>query len=39
MLPDEKDVIEERIDRLDELDDNDLLTADEVADSLGIVLE
>ena len=39
MLSDEKDVIEERIDFLDELGDNDLLTVDEVADSLGIVLE
>ena len=39
MLSDEKDVIEERIDFLDELGDNDLLTVDEVADSLGIVLK
>jgi len=39
MLPGEKAVIEERIGLLDELDDNDLLTVDEVADSLGIVLE
>jgi len=39
MLPDEKDVIEERIDLLDEPDDNDLLTVDAVADNLGIVLE
>lgn len=39
MLPDEKDVIEERIDLFDELDDDELLTVDEAADSLNIVLE
>lgn len=39
MLPDEAAVIAERVDSLDELDDDDYRTTDDVAESLGIDLD
>jgi len=38
MLPDEREVLSERGEALDEADDDDLLTVDEVAADLGIDL-
>jgi len=39
MLPDEREVLPERGQQLEEMDEEDLLTVDEVADNLGIELE
>jgi len=39
MLPDEAAAIAERVDSLDEIDDEELLTTDEVAEKLGINLD
>lgn len=39
MLPDEAAVIAERVDSLDDLDDDDYRTTDDVAESLGIDLD
>ena len=39
MLPDEREVIAERMGDLDELDEDDRLTVEEVADELGIDLD
>lgn len=36
MLPDERAVIMERLDDLDELDEDEFLTVDELAEKLGI---
>ncbi|GAA0276335.1 hypothetical protein [Halobacterium noricense] len=38
MLPDERAVIAERVDELDELDEDDYLSVEDVADDLGIDL-
>jgi len=39
MLPDEREILSERGEALDEADDDDLLTVDEVAADLGIDLD
>ena len=39
MLPDEREVIAERASDLDELDEDDYLSVEEVAEDLGIDLE
>ena len=39
MLPDEREVIADRMGDLDELDEDDRLTVEEVADELGIDLD
>lgn len=39
MLPDEREVLPERGEALDDVDDDDLLTVDEVAADLGIDLD
>jgi hypothetical protein len=39
MLPDEREVLEERGEQLDEIDEDELLTVDEVAANLGLDTE
>lgn len=39
MLPDERDVLLERGEQLDETDEDELLTVDEVAENLGLDVE
>jgi len=39
MLPDERDVLEERFQELEDADEDELLTLDEVAENLGLDAE
>jgi hypothetical protein len=39
MLPDEREVLQDRGEQLDDVDDDELLTVDEVAENLGLDAE